>query len=294
MRSAFALNLLKIISLLPLGLARFFGCIMGIIMTVFPNAAYKTTRQNLDHCLPDKSPQAKTALAKARMKHLGQAFFETPGLWRRPSGWLQSKIVAVEGESYLKDAIANDRGTILLIPHQGNWEVIGLWVAKQAAMTSLYQPPKNRLLGNWIKKSRERTGANLVPTNVRGVAALLKALNRGEIVAILPDQQPPKASGDFAPLFGKPALTMTLAYNLLKRSNSQALFCTALREKGGWRLHFVPADQAIYSEDQVISLKAMNKGVESIATQAMDQYQWEYKRYRTQPEGCSSIYLSGR
>ena len=294
MRSAFALNLLKIISLLPLGLARFFGCIMGIIMTVFPNAAYKTTRQNLDHCLPDKSPQAKTALAKARMKHLGQAFFETPGLWRRPSGWLQSKIVAVEGESYLKDAIANDRGTILLIPHQGNWEVIGLWVAKQAAMTSLYQPPKNRLLGNWIKKSRERTGANLVPTNVRGVAALLKALNRGEIVAILPDQQPPKASGDFAPLFGKPALTMTLAYNLLKRSNSQALFCTALREKGGWGLHFVPADQAIYSEDQVISLKAMNKGVESIATQAMDQYQWEYKRYRTQPEGCSSIYLSGR
>jgi KDO2-lipid IV(A) lauroyltransferase len=206
---------------------------------------------------------------------------------------LQSKIVAVEGESYLKDAIANDRGTILLIPHQGNWEVIGLWVAKQAAMTSLYQPPKNRLLGNWIKKSREQTGANLVPTNVRGVAALLKALNRGETVAILPDQQPPKASGDFAPLFGKPALTMTLAYNLLNRSNSQALFCTALREKGGWRLHFVPADQAIYSEDQAISLKAMNQGVESIAALAMDQYQWEYKRYRTQPEGCSSIYLSG-
>ena len=56
----------------------------------------------------------------------------------------------------------------------------------------------------------------------------------------------------------------------------------------------MPADQAIYSEDQVISLKAMNQGVESIAAQAMDQYQWEYKRYRTQPEGCSSIYLSGR
>ena len=52
-------------------------------------------------------------------------------------------------------------------------------------------------------------------------------------------------------------------------------------------------DQAIYSEDQAISLKAMNQGVEAIAAEAFDQYQWEYKRYRTQPEGYPSIYLSG-
>ncbi|MGB1911797.1 MAG: lysophospholipid acyltransferase family protein [Porticoccaceae bacterium] len=293
MRSALALSLLKIISLLPLGLARFFGYIMGVIMTIFATAGYKTSQQNIAHCFPDKPSQANKALAKARMSHLGQAFFETPGLWRRSSDWLQSKIIAVEGESYLNEAIASNRGTILLIPHQGNWEVIGLWVAKQTAMTSLYQPPKNSQLGHWIKKSRERTGANLVPTNVRGVAALLKALGRGETVAILPDQQPPKASGDFAPLFEKPALTMTLAYNLLNRSGSQALFCCALREQGGWRLKFMPADQAIYSEDQAISLKAMNQGVEAIAAEAFDQYQWEYKRYRTQPEGYPSIYLSG-
>ena len=111
--------------------------------------------------------------------HLGQAFFETPVLWRRSSSWLQSKIIAVEGESFLREALDNDRGTILLIPHQGNWEVIGLWVATQTAMTSLYQPPKNSLLGDCIKKSRERTGATLLPTNVRGVVALLEALNLG-------------------------------------------------------------------------------------------------------------------
>lgn len=266
---------------------------MGAIMMIFTTGAYKTTQQNLVHCLPNNSAKANKLLAKSRMKHLGQTFFETPVLWRRSTDWLQSKIVAIEGEAYFKEAIANDRGTILLIPHQGNWEVIGLWAAKQTAMTSLYQPPKNSQLGDWIKNSRERTGAHLVPTNVRGVAALLKALGRGETVAILPDQQPPKVSGDFAPLFEKPALTMTLAYNLLNRSDSQALFCTALREKGGWRLHFVPADQAIYSEDQAISLKAMNHGIESIAAQAMDQYQWEYKRFRAQPEGSPSIYLSG-
>ena len=193
------------------------------------------------------------------MSHLAQTFFETPVLWSRSSNWLQSKIVAVEGESYLREALNNDRGTILLIPHQGNWEVIGLWISAQTAMTSLYQPPKMPALDRWIKQAREKAGANLVPTNISGVAALLKALKKSQTVAILPDQQPAPSGGDFAPLFGVQALTMTLAHNLLNRSNAQAIFCCALRETGGWRLHFTPADQAIYSAAE--KSEAMNGGV---------------------------------
>jgi len=132
-----------------------------------------------------------------------------------------------------------------------------------------------------------------VPTNVRGVAALLKALQRGEVTAILPDQQPPTGSGDFAPLFGVQALTMTLTHNLLKRSASQAIFCCALRERGGWRLYFMPADDMIYSHDQATSLRAMNAGTESVVAMAPDQYQWEYKRFRARPEGGPPIYPAG-
>jgi len=293
MKSAFILATMKIISFLPLGLARSLGGVFGAALAVLSTKSFKVARRNLSLCYPHQSQQTNGQLAKNRMTHFGQTFFETPGLWRRRSDWLQTKIVAVEGESYLREALANDRGTILLIPHQGNWEVIGLWVAKQTAMTSLYQPPKIAALGRWIKRAREKTGADLVPTNVRGVAALLKALKKAETVAILPDQQPPRSSGNFAPLFGAQALTMTLTHNLLHRSDSQAIFCCALREKGGWRLHFVPAEQAIYSADQAVSLEAMNAGVESIAALAPEQYQWEYKRFRAQPEGSPAIYPSG-
>jgi KDO2-lipid IV(A) lauroyltransferase len=55
-------------------------------------------------------------------------------------------------------------------------------------------------------------------------------------------------------------------------------------------LHFSPADQSIYSADQATSLEAMNAGVESIAALAPEQYQWEYKRFRAQPEGAPKIY----
>ena len=293
MKSALVLGLMKIISLLPLGVARFLGKVMGMAMAAFSSKSFKITLRNLSFCFSNQPQQANQQLAKKRMQHLGQAFFETPILWRKPPKWLQTKIVSIEGETYLRDALSNDRGTILLIPHQGNWEVIGLWIAQQTAMTSLYQPSKIAALDQWIKHSREKTGANLVPTNLSGVAALLKALKRSETVAILPDQQPSRSGGEFAPLFGVQALTMTLTHNLLNRSNAQAIFCCALREAGGWRLHFSPADQSIYQAEQGESLAAMNTGIESIVAMAPEQYQWEYKRFRAQPAGFPPIYSSG-
>jgi len=291
MKSSLALALLRLISFLPLGLARLLGRVVGA--TAVAARPYKVAKLNLSLCYPELAEPEIEELAKGRMAHFGQALFETPGLWRRSADWLQTKIIAVEGEAYLRRALANDRGTILLIPHQGNWEAVALWVAKQATITTLYKPPKLAALGDWIKRAREKTGANLVPTNVRGVAALLKALQRGEVTAILPDQQPPIGSGDFAPLFGVQALTMTLTHNLLKRSTSQAIFCCALREQGGWRLHFVPADDMIYSSDQATSLRAMNAGIESVVAMAPNQYQWEYKRFRARPEGSPPIYPAG-
>jgi len=293
MKSSLALALLRLISFLPLGLARLLGRVAGTTATAVAARSYKIAKLNLSLCYPELAEPEIEGLARGRMEDLGQALFETPGLWRRPTDWLQTKIIAVEGEAYLRQALSNDRGTILLLPHQGNWEVTGFWVAKQATMTSLYKPPKLAALGDWIKRAREKTGANLVPTNVRGVAALLKALHRGETVAILPDQQPPIGSGDFAPLFGVQTLTMTLTHNLLKRSTSQVLFCCALRELGGWRLHFMPADDMIYSHDQATSLRAMNAGIESVVAMAPNQYQWEYKRFRARPEGSPTVYPTG-
>lgn len=290
MKQLLALASLQLISFLPLGLARLFGRILGRLMVRFSVQSYRVAKINIAQCFPKLDEQEVAELAAARMAHFGQALFETPGLWRRSSDWLQTKILSVEGEHLLRNALENDRGTILLVPHQGNWEVVGLWVAKFTQMTSLFQPPKMPKLGDWIKSARQRTGAHLVPTNVRGVAALVKALQRGETTAILPDQQPPANSGEFAPLFDIQALTMTLPYNLLKRSSSQIIFACALREQGGWRLHFFDARQDIYSPDLRSSLSAMNEDIEAIANLATDQYQWEYKRFRARPEGSAKIY----
>lgn len=293
MKSKFVLLFLKLLSCLPLTFARGFGRCLGQLIIWLDLRPMRVARINLDLCYPLLTPEGREQIARRRMYHLGQAICETPRLWRKGNPWLAKKIIAIEGRDYLESALADERGTILIIPHQGNWEAIGLWVSQQAAMTSLYEPPKMADMEHYIKSSRERAGATLVPTNVRGVAALIKALKRGEITGILPDQQPPASSGDFAPFFGVPAQTMTLVHNLLQRSGSQALLCTALRVAGGWKLIFKPTASDIYSEDQQISLIAMNQGVETIVDLAPDQYQWEYKRFRARPEGLPPLYSPG-
>ena len=285
MKNKLLLLTLRGFGLLPLAVGRAVGRTIGRLIYVLGIGPVRVARINLRLCYPEMSESQREALCKGRMLEFGQAFVETPRVWSKSSTWLQNKIVGVEGMALFEAAVADPRGTLLVVPHQGNWEVVGLWVSKQTAMTSLYEPPKMPALDRWIKSSREQSGATLVHTDVRGVAALIKALKRGETSGILPDQVPTESGGIMAPFMGIPARTMTLVTNLVQRAHCQVLLCAAIREPGGWRLHFLPASEAVFSDQQEVAVAALNTDVERLVALAPEQYQWEYKRFRAQPDG---------
>ena len=290
MRNKLILYALKCMAWLPLNVARALGKGLGALIVVFDLQPARMAAINLALCYPEMTEADIKRLRAKRMSHLAQALFETPKVWRAGNAGLETRILAIRGLELFEAALSEGLGTILIIPHQGNWEVLGLWASQQAAMTSLYDPPRMIELEAWIKTSREQAGATLVPTNLRGVAALIKALQRGDITGILPDQQPPPNSGAFAPFLGIQTQTMTLIHKLLQRSGSRALMCTALRVTGGWEIHFLPVTREIYSDDQQVSLAALNQGVEAVIDLAPEQYQWEYKRFRARPDGEPSVY----
>jgi KDO2-lipid IV(A) lauroyltransferase len=55
-------------------------------------------------------------------------------------------------------------------------------------------------------------------------------------------------------------------------------------------MHFLPADDEIYSPDPETSLTALNRGVERVIEIDPPQYLWAYTRFRTRPEGEPPIY----
>ena len=80
-----------------------------------------------------------------------------------------------------------------------------------------------------------------VPRQGRFVAVA----SAGGTVGILPDQKPRAGEGEFAPFFGRDALTMVLLPRLAARTGATVLFAFAERlpEGAGYRIHLLPAPE---------------------------------------------------
>ena len=142
MKNRAILLLLQMFGWVPLAFGRLLGRFIGRVIYWLNQTPVLVSRINLQLCYPQLSVSEIEALVKKRMLHLGQAFVEMPRVWSKPSTWLERKIVAVEGEELFEAAMQNPRGTILIVPHLGNWEVIGLWVSPRSKMTSTTNRPK--------------------------------------------------------------------------------------------------------------------------------------------------------
>jgi KDO2-lipid IV(A) lauroyltransferase len=193
----------------------------------------------------------------------------------------------VRGWEQVEAAQAAGRGVIFLSPHLGAWELGSLYMARHYPVTALYRPLRVPGLDALVRAARERTGATLMPTDASGVRSLYRALERGETVGILPDQEPGSGGGIFAPFFGHPANTMVLVSRLASRSGAVVLFCVPERlPRGrGFRLNFTPAPAAVSAADLNRSVAAMNAGVEAWVRRLPAQYLWSYKRFKSRPEG---------
>ena len=294
MKNKLTLLLMRGIGLLPLGPNRVLGSLTGQIAWFFGQRVGArnnlVTLENLRRCYPNKTEEEVHRLAKASVIETMKLVFEVLWVWRIRLTSLEQKIVNIENEALVVEAMARNKGLVILAPHIGNWEVVGRLLNKYGDVTCLYKPPKYTFLEGLVRKSREQDGGTLVPTTTRGVAKLLAALKKGAITGILPDQYPDINSGELSTFFGCPAFTMTLVHGLITRTDCSVLTAVAERVDGGFVFRFAKADDDIFSEDQATSLLGMNRSVEACVNVCPEQYQWEYKRFKRTGEGASIPY----
>ncbi|MDR5884814.1 lysophospholipid acyltransferase family protein [Vreelandella janggokensis] len=254
---------------------------LGPLVYRFNKREREVTERNLDVVYPRLSALKRKTLAQHSLRHSTATMLELGHAWMAEPHKVEASILAVHGRDKLDNARAEGRGVIVLAPHFGNWEVLNFWLSNHFPFTAMYEPPKMAALDPVIRQGRERMGAQLVPTNPRGVAALLKALKRSEAIGILPDQEPDWGSGVFAPFFGRDAYTATLLPKLVARTQARVVTGIALRVPGkGFEIHFLDADERVYDPDDIQSATGVNASVEAAIALAPAQYQWEYKRYR--------------
>lgn len=274
-------------SWLPWRLLQSLGRGAGNVLWWTRSRSRRTTETNLALCFPEVTPGKRAQQARTSLQETGITALEIARIWYRGYGDLAQRIVRVSGAEHLAAARAAGKGVIVLGPHHGNWEVAGLYCASVDRMTSMFAPAKLQVLDALMMRGRTSNGATLVPANVQGVKALLKALKSGEMIGILPDQVPELESGVYADFFGRPAFTMTLVATLARRTGAAVICCYAQRlpHNGGFEIRLLPADGEVAHENPQVAARALNRSVERCVLECPEQYQWSYKRFRKQPDG---------
>ena len=251
----------------------------------------RVARRNLELVRPDLAPAARDALLREILRTTSRQAFESLRLWTRPAARNLADIAEVHGEALFDAALRDGRGLIVAAPHMGNWELLNQWLAAKTPLAILYRPPESAVGEAFLRRVRANAGGQVeqVRAEAAGVRTLLKRLQRGGVVGILPDQQPKAGEGEFAPFFGKPALTMTLLSRLAHRSGAQVVLAWCRRLPGDgpprFALHIVPAPDAVADADPQRAVAALNAALEAAIGADFTQYQWTYKRYTLRPPG---------
>lgn len=223
--------------------------------------------------------------AKGSVKHAGMALLELPFLWGQSTQQGAARCTDIAGWDVVQRAQALGKGVIFLTPHMGSFESTAQIFSTRAPITVLYRPNRKAELQEIIEDSRARDNVALAPTTLGGVKILLKALKRGEAVGMLPDQVPAQGEGVWAPMFGKPAYTMTLPGRLHQATGAAIVLAIGYRKPGGkgfcLELYQGPAS---LSEDPVEAAAQVNAEMEKLILMHPEQYYWGYERYKS-PKG---------
>lgn len=284
--------LIRLMALVPLPVSHLLAEILAAVLWLLPLSRKQVILANIRACLPELSPRQVRRLGRRALASELKTALESPRLWYGSERVFRRMVKSIENQQLVDEALAAGNGVLLLTPHVGNWELAGMQFSLDYQLTGLYKPQKGAA-EDAIKAGRERFGIVMVPT-IPGVVGkkILPVLGRNETVFFMPDQDPPRGSGVFAPFFGVTAHSPVFVPRLVQKTGARVLFFYGLRLPWGrgFTMHYRAAPEAVYDLDIETATAAINAGVENCVRESPGQYWWGYERFRRRPEGEAPFY----
>ena len=272
--------LFRFLSRWPLPVLHALGGLLGWLVWWLSPAYRRSFRANVAQAgLP-------FALARPAIGQAGRFVAELPKLWLRPHDQSCLGQVRVVGREHVDAALAQGRGVDFFSAHCGSFELAPQVLAElYGPVTALYRPARQRWLARLMAASRARPGLIMAPASLAGIRQMLKALRQRQAVALLTDQVPPEGLGLWAPFFGRPAYSMTLAARLVMQSGAALIPARVQRLSGGrgYCMEFFPPVQGLDAggaPDLVSAVTRINQASEALILGLPGQYLWAYARYK--------------
>ncbi|MDA9719171.1 hypothetical protein N9U60_02125 [Betaproteobacteria bacterium] len=269
----------KLFGTLPLPFLRMLGKAFGFLMWGFSKKYRKHFQNNWLQAkkADEKGKMDNCSLLKA-VGNSGEIFIETTKIWTRAD---ILSLVETEGIDLIEETVKHGKGLICLTPHLGSFELAPRVVSELTPLTVMYRPPKREDLDELLVYFRDFQNVNMVKTNYTGVKSLIKFLQSGNCVGILPDQVPDRGAGKWTPFFTKLAYTNTLVIRLAKLTSAPIAWIICVKSSKGWKFSAeIWSYRFDKKTDENESLIELNRKIEQLIYEHPEQYLWGYDRFK--------------
>ncbi len=220
--------------------------------------------------------------------HFGQMLFEFLCLPQIINN--QEKLVHVENEDALTNAVNAEKGVILLGMHMGNWELITTYAKRTGlVMTAATANVPDQRINELIISQREQSNMEIMPRGTSMSSRKLFRCLRNKNILILIIDQDTNVPSTWVPFFGIPAKTPVGAAVFALKTGATVVSYNVIRETDGtFRLKFETVGTFVRHhpemEQDVYSVtKKMNLHLEQRIRQNPQQWAWFHRRWRHRP-----------
>ena len=279
--------LMKIGALVPFRMQVFLGKNMGKLFYPLFSTVRKVATINIQKCFPEKNKEQVSALVKKHFESIGVSFFETANAYYGRDEKIQ-KLLTIESEHYLTDAMKDDRGVIILCSHFMPLMLSSRALSLKHTIASIYRPQNNRLFDKIMVKGLTNGGGIMIKNS--DTKAIIKAIKNALPIWYAPDQDLGTKGTVFAPLFGIQAATISATSRLAKGGNTAVIPYSFTRTDEGYNMSFSAPLENYPSGDLVHDASQTNQILEAQIRKNPEQYLWIHRRFKTRPEGEKNFY----
>jgi len=283
------IGILWLIIQLPVRLRLKLGKGIGKLIYVFPSKLKHITTVNIKICFPELSPEKQQKLAKDNFESLGIGVIEAAMAWWLPDEKL-NHLFKVHGLEYVEQAFAKGKGIILLGPHFMCLEMAGRLLSAKYTFAVMYRPHKKKLIAFIMERFRQKHYMQVIPRN--RIRELIRALNNNVAIWYAYDVDAGRKSSVFAPFFGVPTASLTSVSRLVRMSNAAIVPISFYRRDDDFNYDVVlyPPIENLPTGDLQQDATILNQALERAIREKPEQYVWQYKRFKTRPEGEPRVY----
>jgi KDO2-lipid IV(A) lauroyltransferase len=244
-------------------------------------SAHRVARINLGIAFPGAAESHIERLLDEQWAQLGRWFTEFPILDRIITDPERVEVVGAERLSAIRDGA----GPVVFISgHFSSFEIMPAVIIHSGVTCQItYRATNNPYVDARIRRSRQRYGVTLfAPKGTDGARELLRALSRGESVALMNDQK--FNGGVEAPLFGVPAHTAPGPSSFALRY-AIPIVPMSVQRKSGARFRVVVHDDIVLADtgdraaDIETGVRRINAFIEDRVRERPAEWFWVHKRW---------------